>query len=132
MIARSFYTGKSRPQSQAVPKRSTAPAVIAGNRQAAFFAAASLTSDRLGYAIGTLSGWLDDLAILAPAAARKLSLREIGALGVSQYNAMRLLPVVSRYTPAAIHRDRGVLLIAAEAWRSGQHDGVAEVIAAMW
>jgi hypothetical protein len=109
-----------------------ASAVIAGNRKAAFSAAPLLTSDQLGYAIGTLAGWLDDLAVLAPAAARNATLREIGALGVSQYSALRLLPVVSRYNPAAIHRDRSVLLVAAEAWQSGQRDGVPEVIAALW
>jgi hypothetical protein len=108
-------------------------AVIANRRSEALLAAALLTREETGAAIGLLASRLDVLAALYTASERRLDGRETAVkLGVPSFLQMRFRQVAVSYSAARVRACRGILAVADEAWRSGAQDGVPEFVAALW
>jgi hypothetical protein len=112
---------------------SFAESLIAGRPKEALAAAASLTPEATGRAIGLLASRLEVLAALRTAVTQRLDARDTAVkLGVAQFLQVRYKSACLPYGPARVDSCRMVLAMADEAWRSGAVTGVAEFIAVLW
>jgi hypothetical protein len=108
-------------------------ALICGRRREALAAAADLSRDELGRAIGQLASRLDVLGALHVASEHHLDGRETAVkLGVPRFLQLRYRDPSRAYSGARVASCRSLLAVADEAWRSGAAGGVAEFVAALW
>jgi DNA polymerase III delta subunit len=107
--------------------------LICGRRREAMVAAADMTPEELGRAIGQLASRLDVLAALRLAGEKRLDARETAVkLGVPHFLQLRYREPARSYSAARVASCRSLLAAADDAWRSGESAGVGEFVAALW
>jgi hypothetical protein len=115
------------------PAASYTEAVIAGRTAEALAAAAGMTREDTGAAIGLLASRLDLLLALHEAAMRHWDARETAVKGsVPSFLQLRYRAAAASYSHDRARSLRLVLAEADAAWRSGAQDGVPEFVAVLW
>jgi DNA polymerase III delta subunit len=108
-------------------------ALAAGERAEAAEAAAGMTRDETGQALGVLARKLSQLELLHEARTKGMDAREVAAkLKLDRYVQHALREHVPAYGPDRVRHCRKLLAEAESAWRSGADSGVAEALAALW
>jgi hypothetical protein len=115
------------------PAGSYTEAVIAGRTAEALAAAAGMTPEDTGAAIGLLASRLDLLLALHEAAMRHWDARETAVrANVPSFLQLRYRAAAASYSYERARALRLVLADADAAWRSGVQDGVPEFVAVLW